>query len=85
VAVERIVVNFALLMVPLLHRNHFSPPPEMCDNPEQAAQYHILEHEVGSFIHDPTRIWLPAERAKFQWDNAHKNWCFTPVNTALSL
>jgi hypothetical protein len=29
------------IIVPLLHA-HLSPPPEMCDRPDQAARYHIL-------------------------------------------
>jgi hypothetical protein len=30
-----------ILIPPLLH-THLSPPPEVCDSPDQAAHYHIL-------------------------------------------
>jgi hypothetical protein len=38
----RVIFGFPLLLIipPLLH-NHLSPPPEVCDGPDQAAHYHI--------------------------------------------
>jgi hypothetical protein len=34
--------GFLLLIIPLLLHNHLSLPPEVCDNPDWAAHYHIL-------------------------------------------
>jgi hypothetical protein len=50
---------FPLLIIipPLLH-THLLLPPEMCDSPDQAAHYHVLDLYVGGFTSDPELGWL---------------------------
>jgi hypothetical protein len=41
----------------MLH-TYLSPPSELRDRPEQAAQYHILGPSFGGFVSDPKFGWL---------------------------
>jgi hypothetical protein len=47
--------GFALLtMIPLLLHIHLSPSSEVCDSPDQAANYPFLGYYVACFMTDPS-------------------------------
>jgi hypothetical protein len=54
-----LILWFPLLTIipPLLYTTLSHTPPELCDSPEQAAQYHILSICCG-FISAPVLGWL---------------------------
>jgi hypothetical protein len=45
-----------IIIPPLLH-NHVSPPPELCDSRDQAAQYHILGLYVRASTSDSAPVY----------------------------
>jgi hypothetical protein len=51
-------------ILPLLH-THLLALPEMYDNPEKAAHYHILDLYLGGFNCDPALGWPQSKQAKY--------------------
>jgi hypothetical protein len=51
-------VSSLLITIPLLLHTHESPPPEVCDSPDQAAHYHNLGPHVAGFTSDAALGWL---------------------------
>jgi hypothetical protein len=60
VGISRIFLGFPPLIIitPLLHNPFIAPPPEVCDSPDHAAQYHILGLYVVRFTSAPILGWL---------------------------
>jgi hypothetical protein len=59
-----------LIMIPSLLHTHLSPPAEVCDSPEQAAQYHFISHsspgwiqskEIRSLTHETYRSYVTTD------------------------
>jgi hypothetical protein len=57
---------FSLLTIipPLLHA-HLLLPHKVCDRPDQAVHYHILNPYVGGFTSDPELGWLQGKEVRF--------------------
>jgi hypothetical protein len=49
-----------LIIISSSLNTHLSPPPEVYDSPEQAAQYH-------GFISDPPLAWLQSHSVKYTY------------------
>jgi hypothetical protein len=57
---EFILFPLLIIIPPFLH-SYLLPPPEVCNNPHQAAHYYIFGGSVWDFISDPALGWLQSK------------------------
>jgi hypothetical protein len=72
-----------LILIPPLLRAHLSPLPELCNNPEQAAPYHILSVEAWLFASGPALNWLESKRYAMQALSSARAWQVSHVGFPL--